>query len=95
MNTNTTSIFKALGYAVIGLVLINLVYFLIAINSTEISENWSFAFKHGVFSLNEKLTGIKLWSVEANVIMVIIFFVTLIRAYFKGNLTLKPTSNKV
>jgi hypothetical protein len=95
MNTNTISIFKALGYAVIGLILINLIYFLIAINSTEISENWSFAFKHGAFSLNEKLTGIKLWSAKANVIMLIIFIVALMRAYSKGNLTLKTTSNKV
>jgi len=92
---NTLSIFKALGCAVIGLILINLLYFLLAFNSTGITENWSFAFKQGAFSLNEKLIGIKLWSAEANGIMLIIFILTLVRAYSKGNLTLNSTNNKV
>lgn len=83
MNNNLKSILKALSYAVLLLIFINLIYFLIAYKNSELIENWSIVFKHGTFSLNEKLIGLKLWSSEANGIMLVMFIITLFKEYQK------------
>jgi len=89
MNNNLKSVLKALGYAALILIFINLIYFLIAYKNSELTENWSIAFKYGTFSLNEKLIGLELWSSKANGIMLIMFIITLFREYQKGKLSLK------
>ena len=60
MSNTAKSILNALGLAVLGLVLVNFIFFLIAYTSADTSGSWSFAFKHGSFSLNDTITGYKL-----------------------------------
>lgn len=88
MNNNLKSVFKAIGFAVIALILANLIYFLIEFSKTNTAESWNFSFKYGVFSLNEKLVGLKLWSARANGLMLLVFIVTVVNEFRKGNLKL-------
>jgi hypothetical protein len=85
---NTKTLLKALGYAILTLLVVNLIYFIIELNTTNLSNEWSFAFKHGTFKINEQLIGLKLWSSKANGLMILVFSVTLFKEYRKGNLKL-------
>ena len=75
MNHLLKSILKAIGYAVLGLLLINSFYFLLELFQTDTSESWSFAFENGTFKINDKLVGLKLWSPRANGVMLLIFVI--------------------
>ncbi|MDO5510767.1 MAG: hypothetical protein Q4F57_08725 [Weeksellaceae bacterium] len=83
MNQVLKSILKAVGYAVLGLLLINLFYFLLEVFQTDTSDSWSFAFGNGTFQVNDKLVGLKLGSPAANGIMLLIFLITLLIDYRK------------
>ncbi len=86
---NTKTLLKALGYAILALLVVNLIYFIIELNSTNSSNEWSLAFKHGTFKVNEQLTGLKLWSAKANGLMLIVVLSVLFTEYRKGNFKLK------
>lgn len=89
INNSLKIVLKAISFSLIAIFLVNLAHFLIELSKTDTSESWSFVFKHGTFSLNEKLVGLKLWSSNANGLMLLIFIVTIINEYRKGKLKLK------
>lgn len=95
MDKNLKSILKAIGFAVIALLVVNLVYFLIELSNTNITESWSFVFKHVNFYLNQKSVGLELFSSNANGLMIIVFISIIIIESKKGNLKLnsKKTDN--
>jgi len=68
---------KALGYALIGLIFVNIIYFLIEFNSIDKAQNWNFVYKYGQFSINDKPVGLKIFSPKANGFMLIIFLLAL------------------
>lgn len=85
----TKTIFKALGYGFLALLLANVIYFIIALNNTESVNNWTIVFKHGTFRVNEQITGLKLFSSKANGLMLIVVLSVLFTEYRKGNFKLK------
>ena len=95
MNKNLKTILKAIGFAVIALLVVNLVYFLIELSNTDIAESWSFAFNHGNFYLNQKPVGLELFSSKANGLMMIVLIAVLIFEFKKGNLKLNSKRNEL
>lgn len=86
---NTKTLLKALGFAILTLIIVNVIYFIIALKNTELLNNWSIVFKHGTFRINEQITGLRLLSSKANGIMLIVFISVLLSEYKKENLKLK------
>ena len=86
---NTKTLLKALGFAILTLIIVNIIYFMIALKNTELLNNWNIVFKHGTFRINEQITGLKLFSSKANGIMLVVFISVLLSEYKKGNLKLK------
>ena len=84
---NIKSIIKAIGNAVLALLIANLVYFLVAWSKTDVVNDWGFIYDNGVFYLNGEKTGMELWSSSANGLMLFAFLVTLFFEYKKGKLT--------
>ena len=73
MNTTFRTILKGLGFAVITLLIINLVGFALELIRSGISEDWMFKFKHGVFYVNGSPTGLAFGQTSANIIMIVAF----------------------
>ena len=85
MTPNLKAIFNAVSAAVLAFLIINIVAFCttIIINGWG-GADWSILFKHGAFYVNENLTGLKLGSIAANVVMALFFGISLFNAYQKG-----------
>lgn len=88
INNSLKIVLKAIIFSLIAILIVNLAHFLIQLSKADTSESWSFVFKHGTFSLNEKLVGLKLWSSNANGLMLLIFIVTIVNEYKKVKLKL-------
>ncbi len=86
---NMKILLKALGFAILSLIIVNIIYFMVALKNIELLNNWNVVFKHGTFRINEQITGLKLFSSKANGIMLIVFISVLLTEYKKGNLKLK------
>ena len=86
---NIKNLLKALGFAILTLVIVNIIYFMIALKNTELLNNWNIVFKHGTFRINDQIIGLKLFSSKANAIMLLIFISVLLSELKKGNLKLK------
>ncbi len=82
----TIIIFHAIGYALLGLLMVNTIYFLIELSRVNFLSDWNFIFKHGTFNLNNKLIGLKLGSPKANGLMLLIFIMAILTAYRKSKL---------
>jgi len=66
-----------MGFALVGLIMVNIIYFIFALISTDLINNWSIAFKQETFEINEQFEVLKLWKSDANKLMISIFSVTL------------------
>lgn len=86
MSKIVKSILKALGLAMLGLILVNLIFFLVAYASADTTESWSASLRHGSFRLNDMITGFKFGSFPANTLMSIIIGLVLGLEYRNGNL---------
>jgi len=86
---NLKTILKAIGYAVLTLLLINLIYFIIELNTKDIIDNWKIAYKHGTFAINGNNVGLSITDEKAIGIMLIPFLYTLYNGYKSDELTLK------
>jgi hypothetical protein len=86
---NTKILLRAIGYSFLVLLLVNLIYFIIELNATNLFKNWSIMFKYGTFRINDKLVGLKLWSAKANGLMLLVFLIIVFQEFRKGNFKLK------
>jgi hypothetical protein len=86
---NIKILLRAIGYSILVLLLVNLIYFIIELNTTNLFKNWSIMFKYGTFKINDKLAGLKLWSAKANGLMLLVFLIVIFQEYRKGNFKLK------
>ena len=85
MTIKIKSIVNALVIGVIAFTLVNIIYFLIAYVGADTTGPWSFSYKHGSFSLNDEITGLKLWSLQANILIGGVSSGMLYYHYQKGN----------
>lgn len=89
MNSIVKTVLNALGIAFMGLFLVNFVIFLVAYFSTDFPESWSVALKHGSFRVNDVITGFKLWTTPANILLGVFFAVAMSSAYKRGKFNMK------
>lgn len=87
MDKNFKSVLNALGLALLVLLLVNLIAFGIDVARHGIGENWSFRFKHGVFYLDERPSGLVFGSPQATWLMLVVFIASLFRSYKAGRLS--------
>lgn len=88
MRTNLQTILACFGIAILAILFVNLISFGLEIVQNGFNENWSFRFKHGVFYLGDKPSGLILGSAKANGFMIFVFTLAIIRNYQKGNFSI-------
>lgn len=86
MSNIAKSILNAIGLGVLCFILVNFIFFLIAFVSADNTESWNIALKHGSFSLNDEITGLRFWSLQANLVIGGVAAIVLNYQYRKGNL---------
>lgn len=83
---NTKILLKALGYSILTLIVVNIIYFIIALKNTDLLNNWSIVFKYGTFKINEQIIGLKLFSPKANGLMLMVIIIVFIIEYRKSKI---------
>ena len=67
------ALLKCLGISIVVLLSINLAIFLLGLIFYGLNETWEFHFKYGVFSLNDRMMGLKLFEPAANGLILLFF----------------------
>lgn len=87
MDNNFKALLNALALAVLALLIVNLIAFGVDIAQYGIGENWHFRFKHAVFYLNDRPSGLILGSSKATGLMFVVFIYSLFRSFRMGKLS--------
>ena len=83
-NPKINLIYKSLGLTVVTILLVNFIYFLIKLFSTSTNNDFSVKFKHGLFIINGKSTGLNYSELKYWLFYGLIFVLSLF--YFKNKI---------
>ncbi|MDX1685508.1 MAG: hypothetical protein R3275_09740 [Saprospiraceae bacterium] len=83
MNNTLRVIFRGIGWAIVALLVVNLIGFAVELSLNGIPDDWSFRFKHGTFFINGEATGLIFGERNANILMALVFVFVVYRGLRK------------